>query len=68
MKETDDDIIEEIHQIRRDLLAEHGGDFRKYFESAMKRQWESGHKVVSFVPKNKPDAHVAEPTPPYPSR
>lgn len=64
--DEDDDIIEELHQIRRDLLAEHGGDMRKYFESVMKRQWESGHKVVSFISKNDSTAHVAEPTPPYP--
>jgi hypothetical protein len=67
MKKSNDPIIQEIYDARAELLREHGGDYRKYVESVMKRQWETGHKVVSFVPKNKPETYVAEASPPYPS-
>ncbi len=42
-----DAIIEGIHRIRQQLLEEHGGDLRAYFDAACKRQQESGRPVVS---------------------
>jgi hypothetical protein len=42
-----DAIVEGIHRIREQLLAEHGGDLRAYFEAVRRRQEESGRLVVS---------------------
>jgi len=42
-----DAIIEGIHLIRQQLLEEHGGDLRAYFDTACKRQQESGRPAVS---------------------
>lgn len=66
MKKSNDPILQEIYEARAELLREHGGDVRKYVKSVMKRQWESGHKVVSLQPKKSPGSQVAEPKPPYP--
>ncbi|HNR94990.1 MAG TPA: hypothetical protein PKM67_03120 [Kiritimatiellia bacterium] len=39
----------------------YGGDVHKMFRDVMKRQWESGHKVVSFpLKREKTAARVAE--------
>ena len=67
MKKSNDPVLQEIYEARAELLSEHDGDIRKYVESTMKRQWESGHKIISILPKNGSNAHVAEPTPLYPT-
>jgi hypothetical protein len=33
-----DTIIDEIHQIRGQLLSEHGGDFAAYFAALLQKQ------------------------------
>ncbi len=40
-------IVEGIHRIRQEMLEEHNGDLRAYFDAACKRQQESGRPVVS---------------------
>ena len=42
-----DAIVEGIHLIREQLLAEYGGDLRAYFESARRRQYELGRPLRS---------------------
>ncbi len=43
-------IIEGLHHIREDLLAEHGNDLSAYVAAARQRQNASGRKVVSRPP------------------
>lgn len=59
MKMKDDPIVAEVREIREEILASYGGDFEKMSRDVMKRQWESGHKVVSF-PLKSSKAKVAE--------
>ena len=47
----DDPIVAEVRKNRRDILKSYNWDFEKMSRDIMKRQWESGHKVVS--PKRK---------------
>ena len=42
-----DAIIEGIHRIRQQLLDEHHGDLRDYFEAAVRRQQESNRPLRS---------------------
>jgi hypothetical protein len=42
-----DAIVAGIHLIREQLLAEHKGDLQAYFESARRRQYESGQPLRS---------------------
>lgn len=42
-----DAIVEGIHRIREELLAEHGGDLRAYFDAVRGRQEDSDRHVVS---------------------
>lgn len=46
---THDDLVDEVRQARAEMLASYGGDVHKMLKDAMKRQWESGHPVVSLV-------------------
>lgn len=55
----DDPIVAEVRKIREEMLASYGGDFERMFQDIMKRQWESGHPVVSFPLKGS-KAKVAE--------
>ncbi len=45
-----DPIVDEIHQIREQLLAQHGGDFAAYFASLLQTQQLNPKGYVSFVP------------------
>jgi len=45
----DDPIVAEVRKIREEMLASYGGDYQRMLRDMMKRQWESGHPVVSLV-------------------
>ncbi len=47
----DDPIVAEIRKNRRDILESYDWDFEKMSRDIMKRQWESGRKVIR--PKKK---------------
>ena len=42
-----DAIVSEVRKQRQEMLESYGGDFEKMSRDAMKRQWLSGHRVVS---------------------
>ena len=44
-----DTIIDEIHEVRSQLLAQHGGDFAAYFASLVQKQNEHPERYVSFL-------------------
>jgi hypothetical protein len=44
-----DTIVDEIHQIRAQLLSEHGGDFSAYFASLLQKQRQSPERYVRFT-------------------
>jgi hypothetical protein len=44
-----DPIVDEIHQIRQQLLAQHQGDFAAYFASLLKAQQLNPQRYVSFA-------------------
>jgi len=54
----DDPIVAEVRKRRREILESYDWDFEKMSRDVMKRQWQSGHKVVSR-PKRKPQPGVA---------
>jgi len=45
-----DTIVDEIHQIRQELLEEAGGDLQSLGEWLMKSQARHGDKLVNFPP------------------
>jgi len=47
----DDPIVAEVRKNRRAILESYDWDFEKMSRDVMKRQWESGRKVVSLVKK-----------------
>ncbi len=47
----DDPIVAEVRKNRRAILDSYDWDFERLTRDVMKRQWESGHKVVK--PKKK---------------
>ncbi len=48
---NDDPIVAEVRKNRRAILDSYDWDFERLTRDVMKRQWESGHKVVK--PKKK---------------
>jgi hypothetical protein len=51
---TDDPIVEQVHQIRSELLAEHGGDLGAMLRAAQRRTEQAaaaGRKVVTGRPR-----------------
>jgi hypothetical protein len=44
-----DTIVEEIHQIRAQLLREHNGDFYSYFAMLLQNQRQFPERYVSFA-------------------
>ncbi|MDD4118171.1 MAG: hypothetical protein PHI39_08170 [Kiritimatiellae bacterium] len=46
-----DPIVTEVRRIRRNILESYGWDFEKMSRDVMKRQWESGRKVVTLSGK-----------------
>ncbi len=51
-----DPIVAEVRRIRQEILDSYGGDVHKMLQAAMKKQWESGHKVVTLSGKKIVDA------------
>jgi hypothetical protein len=51
-----DTIVNEIHEVRAQLLAQHGGDFAAYFASLVHKQNEHPERYVSFVQSSPADA------------
>ena len=47
-KIMNDPIVAEIREHRMNILESYDWDFRKMSRDVMKRQFESGHKVVRF--------------------
>jgi len=52
---TNGPIVEEVRRVRRSILKKHNDDFAAMSRDAMRRQWESGHRVVNLGKK----VHVA---------
>ena len=48
---THDALVDEVRKARQDILASYGGDVHKMRRDVMKRQWESGRKVVTLSGK-----------------
>jgi hypothetical protein len=60
---SDDPIVDEIHEIRQQMLAEYGGDLDALLRDAQKRTEEAaraGRKVVSLPPRP-PRSALADP-------
>jgi hypothetical protein len=53
-----DEIVEEVHAVRKKIWEECGGDFQKLGERLMRLQEEHPENLVYEVPKTEP-----EPTP-----
>jgi len=49
---TDDPIVSEVRKAKREILESYGWDCRKMLQDAIKRQKESGRKVVQLEKKN----------------
>jgi hypothetical protein len=47
-----DYIVDEVHRIREEIAKKYNYDISAIVAAAMKDQWKSGHKVVSFAPKS----------------
>ncbi len=47
-----DEIVEEVRKERQEQAAQWNFDLKAILADARKRQAQSGHKVVSFVPKD----------------
>ena len=54
----DDPIVKEVRDARESILASHNYDIESYFKEVMKKQWNSGHRIVSPKPR-KPQQGVA---------
>ncbi len=59
----DDPIVNEVRKNREELFAKYGYDLDAMFEDMKRRQFLSGHKVVSFNKKR--SLVVKEPQKPY---
>lgn len=44
-------IIDEVRRARKEILDSYGGDVNAMMRDMMKRQFERGREVVSYVPK-----------------
>jgi len=47
-----DPIVDEVRRARASEAAKHAFDVKAILAAAKKRQRRSGHRVVSFVPRN----------------
>lgn len=48
---TNDPIIAEVRQARKEILESYNGDYKAMLRDMMKKQWESGHAVVNLKKK-----------------
>jgi hypothetical protein len=51
-KGVKDELVEEVRKARQEQAAKWNFDLKAILADARKRQSHSGHKVVSFVPKD----------------
>ncbi len=58
-----DTIVEEIHQFRAQLLAQHKGDFAAYFATLIQKQQQHPQRYTSFMLQSVPQAPVPPPIP-----
>jgi hypothetical protein len=63
-----DPIVDEIHQFREQLLAQHNGDFSAYFAALLQAQRLHPERYTSFPPQNAPPSAHAAPIQPAPSK
>jgi len=56
-----DAIVSEVRKQRQAVLESYGGDFEKMSRDAMKRQWQSGHRVVSRPARSAQPAATSNP-------
>lgn len=52
---SDNPILDELHQIRRDLLAECGNDIHKFLERMREREREHPDRYVELSAQNQAD-------------
>ncbi|PJB30230.1 hypothetical protein CO110_01585 [Candidatus Desantisbacteria bacterium CG_4_9_14_3_um_filter_40_11] len=52
---NDDPIVAEVRKARREILNSYGGDYHAMMRDMMKKQWNSGHKVISIQGKELPN-------------
>jgi hypothetical protein len=57
-----DSIVEEIHQIRAQLLQQHGGDFAAYFATLMQKQQQHPERDTSLL-QGAPSGHTTHQQP-----
>ena len=57
---TTNPILDEIHAIREELLADHNGDLHAYVEAARKRALESGRRIIQPKQRTKHCTEVAD--------
>nr|WP_295784409.1 hypothetical protein [Rhodoferax sp.] len=55
-----DTIVDEIHQFRTQLLAQHKGDFAAYFATLMQKQ-QHPQRYTSFMQPSVPQAPLPPP-------
>lgn len=56
-----DEIVEEIHEIRREQAARFNYDIAAIVADAKRRQDEGGRKVVSFSQQGRETVHIDKP-------
>jgi len=54
-----DEIVEEVHAIRKEIAEEFNYDFEKLGEHLMRLQEQHPESLVSEVPKTEPESHGA---------
>lgn len=57
-----DTIVDEIHQFRAQLLAQHKGDFAAYFATLLQKQQQYPQRYMSFMQPSVPQAPLTPPT------
>ena len=48
---NNDPIVDEVRKAREEILESYAWDIEAMMRDMMKRQWESGHTVVSMPPR-----------------
>jgi hypothetical protein len=52
-------ILKELHDIRKQILAEHGDDLGEYLRAALEKTKASGHPVAKIKQRNRVRATVS---------
>ena len=59
-----DPIVEEIHEIRKQIAAEHGNNIQEIGKYFMERQKAHAHRLVPFPPRLATGGHLQIPAAP----